>query len=470
MDTKSLKQKILDLAIRGKLVPQNPNDEPASVLLQRIRAEREQLIAQGKIKRSKTTSDNQHYENVPFEIPASWEWVRLEDVVMAVTDGDHQPPPQSAEGVPFLVISDVNTGRINFENARFVSKSYYDSLPYVRKATEGDILFTVTGSYGIVINVDTQREFCFQRHIGLIKTILCSRWLTMALQSQYVKQYCDDIATGTAQKTVSLGFLRALYIPIPPLAEQVRIVSEIEQWFKCIKEIENETIVLQDIVRQAKSKILSLAISGKLVTQDPNDEPAIDLLRRINPAFNPCDTSHYENLPQGWTICKLNEIAKISAGGTPARGNARYWTGGNIPWLKIADITTGGKYVTNASEYITAEGLKNSSAKLMKKGTLLYTIFASIGEVAILGMDSTCNQAIANIELYAHEMTDYIFFFLKNLQSYMYSISKGCTQSNINLSILKNIIIPVPPLAEQKRIATKLEDIFSQIDSITAEL
>ena len=286
-----------------------------------------------------------------------------------------------------------------------------------------------------------------------------------------IKGNSQNDSKGTAMKNIPpFEILKKYLMPLPPLAEQKRIIAEIKKWFALIDEIETSKQDLHETIKQAKSKILSLAISGKLVAQDPNDEPAIDLLRRINPSFKPCDTSHYENLPQGWTICKLNEIAKISAGGTPARGNARYWTGGNIPWLKIADITTGGKYVTNASEYITAEGLKNSSAKLMKKGTLLYTIFASIGEVAILGMDSTCNQAIANIELYAHEMTDYIFFFLKNLQSYMYSISKGCTQSNINLSILKNIIIPVPPLAEQKRIATKLEDIFSQIDSITAEL
>jgi type I restriction enzyme S subunit len=122
------------------------------------------------------------FENVPFEIPASCEWVKLDDFVLAVTDGDHQPPPQSQQGVPFLVISDVNTGVINFESARYVSQSYYDSLPFIRKATCGDILFTVTGSYGIVIKVDTQRDFCFQRHIGLIKTILCTDWLYYALQ------------------------------------------------------------------------------------------------------------------------------------------------------------------------------------------------------------------------------------------------------------------------------------------------
>ena len=407
---------------------------------------------------------------MPFEIPSSWEWVKLDDFVLVVTDGDHQPPPQSQQGVPFLVISDVNTGVINFENARYVSQSYYDSLPFIRKATCGDILFTVTGSYGIVIKVDTPRDFCFQRHIGLIKTILCTDWLYYALQSQYIKCYCDDVATGTAQKTVSLGNLRTLVIPIPPLKEQVRIVAELERLFAIIDSIENSKCNLQESIRVAKSKILDLAIHGKLVLQDPNDEPASELLKRIAPHATPCDTSHYENLPQGWAICRLSDIAKITAGGTPSRKITSYWEGGTIPWLKIADMTASGKYVRTASEYITEEGMKNSSAKLMNKGTLLYTIFASIGEVGILDFDATCNQAIANIDLYMPEMTDYIYYYLKNLQTYMYSISKGCTQQNINQGILKNATIPLPPLAEQKRIVERIETIFTSLDTITAEL
>ena len=142
MDTKKLRQKILDLAIHGKLVPQDPNDEPASVLLERIREEKERLIKEGKIKRSKMAAKDEIEE--PFAIPESWEWEKLEDVVMAITDGDHQPPPQSKTGIPFLVISDVNTGVINFSHARFVSEEYYNNLPAIRKATKSDILFTVT--------------------------------------------------------------------------------------------------------------------------------------------------------------------------------------------------------------------------------------------------------------------------------------------------------------------------------------
>ena len=399
---------------------------------------------------TKAVSGNQHYENVPFEIPASWEWVRLEDVVMAVTDGDHQPPPQSAEGVPFLVISDVNTGRINFENARFVSKSYYDSLPYVRKATEGDILFTVTGSYGIVINVDTQREFCFQRHIGLIKTILCSRWLTMALQSQYVKQYCDDIATGTAQKTVSLGFLRALYIPIPPLAEQVRIVSEIEQWFKCIKEIENETIVLQDIVRQAKSKILSLAISGKLVTQDPNDEPAIDLLRRINPAFNPCDTSHYENLPENWCVCRLEDIVDYEQPTQYIVKSTNYSDEYRTPVL-----TAGKSFIL---------GYTNETNGIYDKlPTIIFDDFTTDSRFVDFPF-KVKSSAMKILQVNKEINIRYVAYFM--------GITRlvGDTHKRYWISEYSKIPIPIPPKQEQDRIVQRIAEIEDRLNEITAEL
>ena len=286
----------------------------------------------------------------------------------------------------------------------------------------------------------------------------------------YQSSHILQLAYGGAQPNISANMVLGLSIPLPPIEEQKRIVAEIERWFALINEIENSKLELQDVINQTKSKVLSLAISGKLVPQDPNDEPAIELLKRINPSFKPCDTSHYENLPKGWTVCSLSDIAKITAGGTPSRKMISYWDGGTIPWLKIADMTTSGKYVRSASEYITEEGMKNSSAKLMKKGTLLYTIFASIGEVGILDFEATCNQAIANIDLYMPEMTDYIYYYLKNLQAYMYSISKGCTQQNINQGILKSATIPLPPLAEQKRIVERIETIFAQLDTITAEL
>ena len=299
---------------------------PASVLLERIKAEKERLIKEGKIKRSKKsakTSDTPHYENVPFEVPSSWVWCKLEDYVKSVTDGDHQAPPKSDIGIPFLVISDVAKGKLNFLNTRFVPQEYYEKISFDRKPEKGDLLFTVTGSYGIVVPVNIDCKFCFQRHIGLIKTLNTNEYLLHLLKSSYIKGQCDEFATGTAQKTVGLETLRSFLLPIPPFAEQQRIVIEIEKWFSLIELIEGGKDDLQTTIKQAKSKILDLAIHGKLVPQDPNEEPAIKLLKRINPDFTPCDNGHSGKLPykipKTWVWCSHNSILDISGGSQPAK-------------------------------------------------------------------------------------------------------------------------------------------------------
>jgi len=238
-----LKKSILQEAVQGKLVPQDPSDEPAEALLERIRAEK-RLIKEDKIKKDKHESvifrrDNSHYEKrgseevcideeIPFEIPENWAWARLSSASISIADGDHQPPPQVQDGIPFLVISNVSDGIVDFSNTRYVPKKYFDSLAEIRIPQCGDLLFTVTGSYGIVIPVQTERKFCFQRHIALIKLgCLSSEFMRLWLSSPLVYEQCRRAATGTAQKTVGLASLKGLLIPIPPLNEQVRILQKL---------------------------------------------------------------------------------------------------------------------------------------------------------------------------------------------------------------------------------------------------
>ena len=240
----ALKKSILQEAVQGKLVPQDPSDEPAEALLKRIRAEKQRLIKEGKIKKDKHESvifrrDNSHYEKrgseefciddeIPFEIPENWAWARLSSASISIADGDHQPPPQVQDGIPFLVISNVSDGRVDFSNTRYVSKEYFASLADIRIPKRGDLLFTVTGSYGIVIPVQTERKFCFQRHIALIKlSCLSPEFMQLWLSSPLVYEQCRRSATGTAQKTVGLASLKGLLIPIPPLKEQERIAQKL---------------------------------------------------------------------------------------------------------------------------------------------------------------------------------------------------------------------------------------------------
>ena len=240
----ALKKSILQEAVQGKLVPQDPSDEPAEALLERIRAGKQLLIKEGKIKKDKHESvifrrDNSHYEKrgpdevciddaLPFEIPENWTWARLSSACVSIADGDHQPPPQVQDGIPFLVISNVSDGRVDFSDTRYVPKEYFDSLAEIRIPQCGDLLFTVTGSYGIVIPVQTERKFCFQRHIALIKfSCLSPDFMKLWLSSPLVYEQCRRAATGTAQKTVGLASLKGLLIPIPPLNEQKRIVQKL---------------------------------------------------------------------------------------------------------------------------------------------------------------------------------------------------------------------------------------------------
>ncbi|MDC2140968.1 restriction endonuclease subunit S [Bacteroides thetaiotaomicron] len=454
MDTKALRQKILDLAIHGKLVPQDPNDEPASVLLERIKAEKERLIKEGKIKRSKKsakTSDTPHYENVPFEVPSSWVWCKLEDYVKSVTDGDHQAPPKSDIGIPFLVISDVAKGKLNFLNTRFVPQEYYEKISFDRKPEKGDLLFTVTGSYGIVVPVNIDCKFCFQRHIGLIKTLNTNEYLLHLLKSSYIKGQCDEFATGTAQKTVGLETLRSFLLPIPPFAEQQRIVIEIEKWFSLIELIEGGKDDLQTTIKQAKSKILDLAIHGKLVPQDPNEEPAIKLLKRINPDFTPCDNGHYTQLPDGWTVAPMQVLCSL-VDGDKQKGIERINL--DVKYLRgerDAKTLTSGKYVTANSLLILVDG-ENS------------------GEVFRTSIDGYQGSTFKQLLINENMNEEYVLQAINLHRKVLRESKVGSAIPHLNKKLFKAIEIPIPPYKEQQRIIKAITKAFMSLDLIMESL
>ena len=267
-------------------------------------------------------------DEIPFEVPEGWAWARLNALSENITDGDHQPPPQTKSGIPFLVITNVSEGSINFKNTRFVSQDYYDALSIYRKAQMGDLLFTVTGSYGIPIPVESNQPFCFQRHIAIIRPYIISNYyLNIVLASKYIKKLCDDLSTGTAQKTVGLAFLRNFLIPVPSLSMQSAIVTKTNELLASTLTIQKNRNEIIDTIKNTKYKILDLAIRGKLVPQDPNDEPASVLLERIRAEreelikqgkikrdkkesviFKGDDNSYYDCIPETWAITSLSEL------------------------------------------------------------------------------------------------------------------------------------------------------------------
>ncbi len=458
MDTKKLRQKILDLAIRGKLVPQDPNDEPASVLLERIRAEKEQLIKEGKIKRSKKSAatDKSHYENVPFEIPESWCWTTLGEVftlqagknITAKEISDKQDtiypfPCYGGNGLRGYVSNYNRTGRfplIGRQGALCGNINVADGLFY---ATEHAV---VVESY---CNIDVD-------------------WAVYALIYLNLNQY----ATSTAQPGLSVATINEVLLPVPPIDEQKRIANEIEKRFDLIKEIESGKVKLKSYIKQTKSKILDLAISGKLVPQDPNDEPAIELLKRINPGFKPCDNSHYGNLPfevpDGWCWATLGSIGKWQSGATPSRMRKDYY-GGDIPWLKTGDLNDW--YITDIPEYITQLALNETSVKLNPAGSILIAMYgATIGKIGILTMPATTNQACCACISHNGIEQMYLFYYLLSHKEEFVRQGGGGAQPNISKEKIVETLIPIPPLSEQLRIIKAIEAIFNKIDNITAEL
>lgn len=218
------------------------------------------------------------------ELPERWKKEKLIELCELITDGDHQAPPQSNQGVPFIVISNLSNGKIDFSNTRFVTKSYYEKLTDKKKPQKGDILYTVTGSFGIPIYINFEKEFCFQRHIGLIrpkKGIVDHKYLTFYLTSNSCYKQALAVATGTAQKTVPLKGLRNFIIPVPVIVEQKEIVSEIEERFSVADKLEESIDKSLQQAEAMRQSILKKAFEGKLVPQDENDEPASVLLKRI---------------------------------------------------------------------------------------------------------------------------------------------------------------------------------------------
>ncbi|AFZ12010.1 restriction modification system DNA specificity domain protein [Crinalium epipsammum PCC 9333] len=236
-----LRKAILQLAVMGKLVPQDPNDQPASELLKEIEKEKERLVKEGKIKKSQPLPKIK-LDEVPYNLPTSWEWTNLQDLFAVVTDGDHQAPPKVDDGIPFLVIGNLNTGKVTWENCRFVPHDYYESIDWGRKPSKNDILYTVTGSYGIPIFIDSNRKFCVQRHVAILKSVESSptEYITHLLKSKYAFNYATSVATGIAQKTVPLSGLRRMPIAVPPMNEQHRIVAKIDQLMALCDNIEKQ--------------------------------------------------------------------------------------------------------------------------------------------------------------------------------------------------------------------------------------
>ena len=474
MDTKKLRQKILDLAIHGKLVPQDPNDEPASVLLERIKAEKERLIKEGKIKKSKKStkaSDTPHYENVPFNVPDNWIWTTVEEILELVSGQDFPPEKynNNVSGVPYII------GASNIENEQLVINrwtefpsvfSYINDLLVVCKgAGVGKMAINNIGTAHIARQIQAVRAYTNYINIKYIKAV--------------VKHNIEDIISKANGLIPGLKreLLLSLQIPLPPFSEQQRIIIEMEHLFTLIDKVEENKYDLQAIIKQAKNKILDLAIQGKLVQQDLNEEPASELLKRINPkAEITCDNGQYGKrpfeIPNSWCWSRLGDINNIARGGSP-RPIKDYLTDdkNGINWIKIGDTTREGKYIDSVKEKIRPEGMKKS--RFVHKGDFLLTNSMSFGRPYILNVDGCIHDGWLVISPIGEVYTsDFLYHLLSSSFAFeqFTNVASGGVVTNLNSDKVADTIFPVPPLAEQQRIVAKIEKLFEQLDYIENSL
>ena len=374
------------------------------------------------------------------------------------------------KGTPLVRISNIQDGLVSLDNCVYIEGDI-DKRFIINN---GDLLIAMSGATTGKMGVyQYDCPALLNQRVGNIKvntSLLLQKYRDYFMQSQ--GDLILKLSYGGAQPNVSAKIISDLFIPIPSLNEQEKIVAEIEKWFGFIDEIENGKIELESHIKKTKSKILDLAISGKLVPQDPNDEPAIELLKRINPAFKPCDNSHYGNLPfelpDGWCWATLGSIGKWQSGATPSRMRKDYY-GGDIPWLKTGDLNDW--YITDIPEYITQQALNETSVKLNPAGSILIAMYgATIGKIGILTMPATTNQACCACISHNGIEQMYLFYYLLSHKEEFVRRGGGGAQPNISKEKIVETLIPIPPLSEQLRIIKAIEAIFNKIDNITAEL
>ena len=508
MTAQQLKNSILQMAVQGKLVPQDPNDEPASVLLERIRAEKERLIKEKKIKREKNPSvifkgaDNTPYEKigdevrslageVPFEIPDSWEWARLGSVVY-----------NRGQTSPSTEFCYIDIGSIDNKNQKLNPTDTTiapDKAPSrARKLVDmGDILYSTVRPYLHNMCI-IDREF---PHIPIASTgfavltchaNLLNKYLFYYLMSPDFDAYANntDNAKGVAYPAINDDRLYKALIPIPPVAEQHRIVSAIDSVNVPLCEYgskeETLRILNTSFPENLKKSILQEAVQGKLVPQDPSDEPAEALLERIRVEKQRLikegkvkkdkresvifrrDNSHYEKrgseevciddeipfeIPESWAWARLSSFGVFSSGKTPSMSNPQFWNG-NVPWVTSKDMKR--PVITDSEMHISE--LAAATMQLYPAGTLLLVarsgILKRLLPLCKLGIDSTINQDIKAFSLYDIKLSEWLFYGIKAFEPFILKelVKSVTTVESLKFDEFAAMLIPVPPLSEQRRI------------------
>ena len=530
MDTKGLRQKVLDLAIRGKLVPQDPNDEPASVLLERIRQQKQQMVRDGKLKAKDIKNDtiifvgedNLHYEKfadgsvkciedeIPFDLPEGWAWAKINTIAFVTKLAGFEytkniAPSLCEDGIPLFKGKNVQNSTIVYEFESFISESVSDELQR-SQVTKKCILTPYVGTIGNIGIHNRPGKYHLGSNVGKIElyndnVVLLEEYVVAYLQSGFGYQQLTKHMKATAQASISIEAIRDVYLPIPPANEQLRMWSVLSNALAMIERIENTELDITNLIKSTKSKILDLAIRGQLVPQDPDDEPASVLLERIRAEkeelikqgkikrdkkesviFRGEDNSYYlrtgvlvesledwdfEELPDSWSVCCLGELCDY--------GNCTNIDTADIAdsaWiLDLEDIEKDSGVVLQK----VRQGERNagSTKHRFHKGQVLYSkLRPYLNKVVLADEDGYCTSEILPLEFERNILPQYARYFLMSpaFLRYANKCSYGVKMPRLGTADGKKAIISVPPVKEQKRIIMAIELAFAQLASIAENL
>lgn len=486
MKAQDLKKSILQYAMQGKLVPQDPNDEPASELLKRIKAEKEQFIKDGKIKKEKPLPPITRDE-IPYELPQGWEWVRLGEVINYGSTGTVDNNNNLDENTWILDLEDIEKASSKLLVKNIIKNKSFNSSKKIFK--KGDVLYGKLRPYLDKVIVAEEDGICTTEILPLrIYYGIDSYYLKWFLKSPMFIQYVNQLTYGVKMPRLGTEDGKNALLALPSLAEQKRIVEKLEEILPLVDEYgKNEEILSemnQKLPKQIRQSILQYAVQGKLVEQNPQDEPASELLKRIKAEKEQLikegkikkekplppitqDEIPYD-LPQGWQWVRLGEYTDIGTGTTPSTTNTNYYQG-NIPW--ITSSSTGKKFIDSADKLITQEAINDYNLRIYPINTLIIALYGqgkTRGQISELLIPSAINQACAAINSINQNylLNSYIKLVFQKQYEEIRTLAAGCAQPNLNVGKIKNTLIPIPPLAEQKRIVAKVEELLNLVNKL----
>ena len=420
-------------------------------------------IEQRPRKDTKTASDNRHY---PFELPSGWEWCTL-DSLCSIKGGKRIPKGYTFASTKtnhiYLRVSDMKYNTIILDDLKYIDDEVFSQIKNYT-INKSDLYLTIAGTIGSVGIIPEEVDgMSLTENAAKLTDILCVKeYLLYALQSTVAKDHFSFKYHQVAQPKLSIETASKTPIPLPPYQEQFRIVAEIKHWLSLIERIESTKKDLQIIVSKAKNKILDLAIHGKLVPQDSADEPASELLKRVNPSAEiTCDNEQYGNMPNGWCVCRIKDLFKICMGQSPAGTSLNQIEGMEFHQGKICFTD---KFL-DKSKILTKRPTKIADAN-----SLLICVRAPVGVLNINTRQICIGRGLCALLPSKCVDLDFAFHCLTTYQQRFEQKSTGSTFKAISGDIIKNELFQLPPHAEQQRIVAKIEELFAQLDAIENSL